>query len=279
MSNRILFNETASDFSSSGSPSHRFASARSTSVDRGVKSGVTRFLPSASAIVTVSIFPPISASDDTIALHLYGGISTTIPLAAGKVTIRETSTYPWSGAIRITVTPEIPTPISLKLRIPGWTSGATAAVNGAPINLPAATRDGYATISRTWTAGDEVTLDLPMPPERLYAHPAVAADLGRVALRRGPLLYCLEEADNPGAPVQRLTLPRTRPLRPEPRDDLWPGVIALSAAAQRLEDADWTGTLYRPAPPTRTPAGLTAIPYFLWNNRTRGSMTVWIPEL
>ena len=220
----------------------------------------------------------VSAGDDTIALHLYGGIATTVPLAAGKVTLRETSTYPWSGAIRVTLTPETPTAFALKLRIPGWSRGATAAVNGAPVDVPAATRAGYLTISRTWRPGDEVTLDLPMPPERLYAHPAVTADLGRVALRRGPLVYCLEEADNPGAPVQRLALPRTAALRPEPRDDLWPGVIALAADAERLADSDWNTTLYRPDPPQRAPAPLTAIPYFLWNNRTRGSMTVWIPE-
>ena len=110
------------------------------------------------------------------------------------------------------------------------------------------------------------------------AHPAVTADLGRVALRRGPLVYCLEEADNPGAPVQRLALPRASALRPEARDDLWPGVISLTADAERLADSDWNTTLYRPAPPKRAPAPLTAIPYVLWNNRTRGSMTVWIPE-
>ena len=71
---------------------------------------------------------------------------------------------------------------------------------------------GYAAISRQWSAGDIVALDLPMPPERLYAHPNVRMDVGRVALRRGPLIYCVEEADNPGGPVQRLTLPRGAPL-------------------------------------------------------------------
>ena len=84
-----------------------------------------------------------SAGADTIALHLYGGIATTVPLAAGKVTLRETSTYPWSGAIRVTVTPDTPTAFALKLRIPGWSRGATAAVNGAPVDVPAATRAGY----------------------------------------------------------------------------------------------------------------------------------------
>ena len=220
----------------------------------------------------------VSAGDDTIALHLYGGIATTIPLAAGKVTLRETSTYPWSGAIRVTVTPETPTAFALELRIPGWSRGATATVNGAPIDVTAGTRTGYLTIARTWRPGDEVTLDLPMPPERLHAHPAVTADLGRVALRRGPLIYCLEEADNPGGPVQRLALPRASALRPERREELFGGTVTLAAEAERLEEADWDGALYRPEPPKRVPARLTALPYFLWNNRARGSMTVWIPE-
>ena len=92
-----------------------------------------------------------------------------------------------------------------------------------------------------------------MPAERLYAHPAVTADLGRVALRRGPLVYCLEEADNPGAPVQRLALPAPAALRPEPRGDLWRGVVTLTADAVRLDDSDWNGTLYRPTPRQRAP--------------------------
>ena len=219
----------------------------------------------------------LSASDDAVAIHLYGGFSTTLALAGGKVTIRETSDYPWSGAIRIAVTPETPLDFTLKLRIPGWTRSPRVELNGQPLDATA-TEMGYLAISRRWQPGDLVTLDLPMPAERLYPHPAVTADLGRVALRRGPLVYCLEEADNPGAPVQRLLLPRTSTLRPSPRADLLGGAVAITADALRLDETGWTDTLYRPTPPTRHPVAATAIPYYLWNNRGPHSMSVWIPE-
>jgi DUF1680 family protein len=216
----------------------------------------------------------LSASADTIALHLYGGFSTTVTLAGGKVGLRETSTYPWSGAIRVELTPETPLDFTLKLRIPGWARGATATVNGAPID--AAANHGYLAITRRWQPGDTVTLDLPMPPERIYAHPAVAADFGRVALRRGPLIYCVEAADNPGGPVQRLKLPAGAGLRAEPRA-LFGGIVAITADARRVEDRGWNG-LYRATPPAEAPAPLTAVPYFLWNNRGNGSMAVWLMQ-
>ena len=105
-----------------------------------------------------------SAGDDTIALHLYGGIATTVPLAAGKVTVREESTYPWSGAIRITVTPERPTAFALKLRVPGWTRGTTAAVNGAPVDVPAGTHAGYLTIPAPGAPATKSPSTSPCPP-------------------------------------------------------------------------------------------------------------------
>ncbi len=123
--------------------------------------------------------------------------------------LRETSDYPWAGEVRIEIDPEAPVSFDLKLRIPGWATSATAAVNGEPIALTAT--NGYAIIHRVWRKGDAVTLNLKMPAERLYAHPNVRMDVGRAALRRGPLIYCVEEADNPGGPVQTLALARSAP--------------------------------------------------------------------
>ena len=85
-----------------------------------------------------------------------------------------------------------------------------------------------------------------MPAERVYAHPGVAADVGRVALRRGPLVYCLEEVDNSGGSVQRLVLPRASALTAEPRGDMLDGIVTVTADAFRLGVGDWNGTLYRP---------------------------------
>ncbi len=219
----------------------------------------------------------LSTRDDGIALHLYGGFETTATISGVKVAMRETSAYPWSGKVRVEIDPESPVAFDLKLRIPGWSKGATAAVNGEPVALRP--ERGYATINRLWRAGDAVTLDLPMPAERLYAHPNVHMDVGRTALRRGPLIYCLEEADNPGGAVQTLTLPRSATIDAEWTEHLFDGVMTLHAGARRLVPGERDGALYSPEPPTGREVPIVALPYHLWANREPGSMQVWIAEL
>jgi DUF1680 family protein len=220
----------------------------------------------------------LSAGNDTVAFHLYGGISSEVELSGTRVSLKETSTYPWSGSVAIAVDPEQPAEFTLKLRIPGWADGATASVNGEPVDVAGGTENGYLSIRRRWNAGDAVALDLPMPPQRLFAHPAVRADAGRVALKRGPLVYCVEETDNPGGAVQQLKLPRDAPVEIAERDDLFDGVVTLTADGLRITDADWNGDLYRSEPPKSQPVKLTAIPYYLWNNRQKGSMQIWLCE-
>ena len=218
----------------------------------------------------------LSASEAGLALHLYGGFEATIAISGAKVRIRETSDYPWSADIRIAIDPETPAAFDLKLRVPGWTRGATAAVNSEPVGLSPVR--GYATIHRTWSKGDVVTLDLPLPAERVYAHPNVRMDVGRVALRRGPLIYCVEEVDNRGGPVQTLALPRGAALEAKWRSDLFGGVATITAQAKRLVPADGESALYATAPPSAQDAELTALPYHMWANREPGGMQVWIAE-
>ena len=217
----------------------------------------------------------VSRAEDGIAINLYGGISTTIETAGTRVALRETSNYPWSGDIRIAVDPEADARFELKLRIPGWCRGARVTLNGQAVT--GSPVDGYLNIDRVWQKGDVVTLDLPMPAERIYAHPGVIMDVGRVTLKRGPLVYCVEEADNPGGRVQRLRLPRNAGLRIDTRDDLFDGIVTLSADAVAITESDWS-TLYRTTPSSEGPSTLTALPYYLWANRGQGSMMVWIPE-
>ena len=218
----------------------------------------------------------ISAREDGVAFHLYGGFETAVVLAGVKVALSEKSAYPWSGEVRIRIDPEAPATFDLKLRIPGWAKGA-AAVNGERVALAPA--NGYATIRRTWRKGDVVTLDLEMPAERLYAHPNVRMDVGRAALRRGPLIYCVEEADNPGAPVQTLALPRSARLEAEWKADLFGGAMTLKAPAKRLVPGKGGGALYSTEPPAARDTALVALPYHLWANRMPGSMQVWVAEL
>jgi DUF1680 family protein len=219
----------------------------------------------------------ISAREDGVAFHFYGGFETTATLGGVNVVLRETSDYPWVGEVRIDIDPETPAAFDLKLRIPGWAKGATAAVNGEPIALHP--MNGYATIHRTWRKGDGAALDLKMPAERLYAHPNVRMDVGRAALRRGPLIYCVEEADNPGGPVQTLALPRSAPLDAAWKPDLFGGAMTLKASAKRLVPGNEPGALYSTERPATRDAPLVALPYHLWANRRPGSMEVWVAEL
>ena len=219
-----------------------------------------------------------STSADVLAVHLYGGASAAVAVAGTTVRIRDTGNYPWSGTVRITVDPQGSTAFTLKLRIPGWARNATASVNGTPVKVAENLDKGYLAISRTWSSGDIIDLDLPMPVERLYAHPSVRMDIGRTVLKRGPLVYCAEQVDNPEMPVDRIRLPRSAAVTAAPRNDLFGGVVTLVADGKAATDAGWTDVLYRSDPPALTDASWTAVPYYLWNNREPGKMLVWIPE-
>jgi DUF1680 family protein len=164
------------------------------------------------------------------------------------------------------------------LRVPDWAKGAKAGVNGKPVDIAAGLRKGYLAIGRTWKKGDIVELDLPMPPARIFAHPAVKADRGRTALRRGPLIYCLEAADNPGSDLSLVQLPREAPLTAEKRDELFDGAVLLTAEGREPDATRWNDALYSSEPPPMRATGLTALPYFLWANREPGAMRVWIAE-
>lgn len=218
-----------------------------------------------------------STGKDLIAVHLYGGNSATIDLDGTVVKIREESNFPWSGKIAISVDPVAEREFTLKLRIPSWTENASVSVNGETVDVAAASEKGYLAIRRVWRAGDRIAMDLPMPVRRLYAHPRVRMDVGRVALSRGPFVYCVEQADNPDVPVTEFRLPRDAAVRAVAAP-LFGGITVLEADGMALREADWQDGLYRAAPPTEAPATLTAIPYYIWNNRGPNRMEVWISE-
>jgi uncharacterized protein len=219
----------------------------------------------------------VSVKDDGAAFHLYGGADFSATFSGVATMISETGSYPWDGAVTIRIDPETPVKFALNLRIPGWCSGASINVNGEALDAAANTRLGYASIERVWSKGDVVSLILPMPPEKIYAHPNAAMNAGRAALRRGPLVYCVEETDNPGGAAQRLRLPRASTVTTVARPDLLDGIVMIESQASAADAAEFA-TLYRSRPPKISAAKLTALPYFLWNNRGQGSMLVWIPE-
>ena len=219
-----------------------------------------------------------STSDNALAVHLYGGNHADLVVNGQKVSVTETSSYPWSGDIALEINPESDLEFTLKLRIPGWAKDATAQVNGDPVDVDAGIENGYLNIKRTWQKGDKVELVLPMPVERIYAHPEVKADFGRVALQRGPLVYCVEQVDNPDTPVKQLTLPQSGNVSAKSRPDLFDGIITLEAEGRFVESKSWNKDLYRTTPPNEVPATITAVPYYIWCNRGSNPMQVWIKE-
>ncbi|NQT93864.1 MAG: glycoside hydrolase family 127 protein [Lentisphaerae bacterium] len=211
----------------------------------------------------------------TLVVHHYAASEGDVDVANQTVRIEQKTRYPWNGRIDIGIQPERTATWTLALRIPGWSSSAKLHVNGKPVNLASITRKGYARIKRAWCAGDRVRLDLPMPVERVEAHPAARQNCGRVALQRGPVVYCLEQADN-GPRLSDITLPAGSHFTVRNgRSGILAGIPLIHASALRRETANWSGQLYSSGRSARKPCRITAIPYFLWANRDPGEMLVW----
>ncbi len=214
-------------------------------------------------------------------VHLYVESTAHLRLEDGRtVGLHQYTRYPWDGEITLQVEGE--GAFSLFLRIPAWCEeGAALEINGQPAAV-ALSPGTYAEIYRTWQRGDAVHLRLPMPVRRTECHPYVAENRGRVALLRGPLLYCLEGADHPGLDLRDLILPADASLAVQFRPDLLGGTVILRGLARLAPPDDgWTGRLYRTAGshPSRPDGGaieVTAIPYYAWANRQPGPMQVWL---
>lgn len=219
-----------------------------------------------------------SHSDDTVYIHLYNPSSARISLAGGDVQIDQQTNYPWAGDVNFTVQVEHPTSFTLALRIPGWCKDFSLTLNGSAVDAQVV--NGYAQINRQWNSGDSVGLSLAMPVERIAAHPNVRHDAGCIALQRGPVIYCLEEADN-GANLANVSIPRNTPLSAEFDANLFGGMSVITGQAIRNEPVEWSNGLYAPQSSLKydnTPISFKAIPYAFWANREPGEMRVWIRE-
>jgi len=216
-----------------------------------------------------------STAPGELAVHLYVQSNARLAVDGTKVKIEQTTNYPWEGAVAFAVEPETPAEFTLRLRIPGWCRSAELAVNGEALDVKAVSERGYASIRRRWQHGDKVTLALTMPVERIYAHPDVHADQGRVALKRGPIVYCVEAVDT-SLPPRLLSLPRDSAITSSFEPALLGGVATLSGTALATRPAN--EALYRtePWPAERVP--FKAVPYHIWDHREPGEMVVWLPE-
>jgi len=226
---------------------------------------VVRFMPTVGGYV-------YAHSDDDIYVNLYVAGSSTVRLKDTSVELTQQTRYPWDGHVKIIVEPAVSATFDVCVRIPAWCEGAGLKVNGEAVDKFEFDK-GYARINREWKPGDMIELELPMPIERIEAHPNVKANVGRVALQRGPIVYCLEAVDNGGS-VMQLSVPRDAKLTAEHRPGLLGGVTVVRGTAST---EGWHEQLYRPVGRARE-VNFTAVPYYAWDNREPGEMVVWLPE-
>lgn len=205
--------------------------------------------------------------------HFVAGRGTIDRVAGTNLTIRQETEYPWNGKVTLTLDPRIPTSFTVKVRIPSRAASALYTPTPVPGKVElrvngdmAATNiaDGYASLSRKWKPGDRIELSLPMPIQRLHADQRVECDRGRVALRRGPIVYNIEDIDL-GCDVRSIFLPKESELTAEWKPDLLGGVTVLEAQAKRM------------TPDGAEPLSLVAVPNYARLNRG-GWSQVWIAE-
>lgn len=202
---------------------------------------------------------------------LYMGNEAALTLPSGTVKIKQTTRYPWDGDITITLHPEKDAmPFDLYLRLPGWLT-LPATISGPDGMTRSQVEKGYVRLHHAWKPGDQVRLHLPMPIVRVHADPRVKANEGRVALMRGPMVYCLEGADHPSGKVRNILLPREMPLLASFDAEMLQGVVKITGQTLAVTTSNTGSHQIQPVP-------LTAIPYAYWDNRTPGEMVVWLPE-
>jgi DUF1680 family protein len=228
---------------------------------------VARIMPSIGKFI-------YSESPDGLWVNLY--VQSRVTAAPGvPMGLTQQTNAPWDGAVKLTISKAPAGEYGLHLRVPAWSGEPEFNLNGKP--LQPAVDKGYAIIRRQWAAGDVIDAVFPMRAHLLEANPNVLEDRGRVALSRGPFIYCLEQADN-DVDLDRLMVPRTIQLEARYDPSKLGGVSVLTAQALVSGAPDWKGELYRPAQPAK-PRGATrieAVPYCVWNNRGRGKMAVWV---
>ena len=218
-------------------------------------------------------------STNTIWVNLYGAseLETELP-RVGKVKLAQETEYPWNGRVRIKIQSAPEREFALKLRIPGWAKSASVRVNHRP-PAPSPASSSYYEIRRTWKPGDIVDVDLQMDTELIEANPLVEETLGQVAVKRGPIVYCLESVDLPkGVKPLDVVISPTNQLRARYDQRLLGGIALLEGTAFARANSNWSGELYRELLPTKPkPVKLRLIPYSVWANRGPSEMSVWLP--
>ena len=240
-------------------------------------SNMARFLPSIPGY-------QYAQKEDEIFVNLFAEGEAELGLSSGKVTLTQRTNYPWDGQISLTISTEKEEAFAINIRIPGWARNEAVPsdlyrfsgenqesfevkLNGEKINSDLI--NGYFHIERVWKEGDEIHILLPMPIRKIIAHEEVEADQYRMALQRGPLVYCLEGQDQPDSQVIHMMVPPQTAMSTQFEPELLNGIHTLNLS----------GNLLKPTENSleQVPLELKAIPYYAWANRGRDYMMVWLP--
>jgi uncharacterized protein len=216
-------------------------------------------------------------SEKGLWLHLYGGNSLSTHLEDGsEIALNQVSNYPWDGDVKLTVQKSPAKPFSMFLRIPGWAKDAKISVNGQVQNL-AITSGTYLEINRQWKKGDQLELILPMEAKLVEANPLVEETRNQVAVKRGPVVYCLESVDLPKQSIFNVFVPSDIQFSTDQLTIEGAPITGLSGIAKLVERGDWKNVLYREVSSTPKPVNIRLVPYFAWGNRGHSEMSVWLP--
>jgi DUF1680 family protein len=223
-----------------------------------------------------------SSSRDGVYVNLYQNSELDWHLDDGTpLKLTQSSNYPWAGDVRLTVSPAHDANFTVYLRWPAWASSADIQINGQPVPLPAAHKGSFIPLSRTWHAGDTVSLTLPLQTVLMAANPRLTDDYGRVAVQRGPLVYALEQLDQNGVPISDVFLKAGSTFAVEYRKDFLGGISALKVPGLVAEKSMGEEPLYQPFPTggarLKRMVTLTFVPYYTIGNREPTPMEVWVP--
>ena len=239
-------------------------------------SNVCRFIPSVPGYM-------YGQTDSRLYVNLFIQSKANVSMGGEKLEIEQTTKYPWKGDVKFSINPEKAKSFELALRIPGWLSakplpGNLYAFSGSPekkfvlkVNgKPSVYKleNGYAIISSQWKKGDEVTLSMPMEIRRVVANEKLEADNNKVALMRGPIVYCAEWPDYQDKHVLNLILDNNVVLESKFHPEILGGVVLLNGKAKNTVRVNETAT-------KESEVKFTAIPYYSWANRGSGEMAVW----
>jgi DUF1680 family protein len=235
---------------------------------------MARFLPSLSGYI-------YAQRANSVFVNLFIAGKAKLQVNNQAVNIEQYNNYPWNGALSFNITPDVPSDFALRIRIPGWARAEAITLNlysfknksiaklslklnGKSISYKM--ENGYAVIDRKWHKGDQIQLDLPMDVKKVIANKALTDDQNKIALQRGPVMYCAEWKDNTGS-VSNLIIPANAQFTPVNKPDLLNGVTVLKGEA--VEKSTTSAVSKK--------VEFTAIPYYSWANRGKGEMEVWLP--